>query len=255
MSMIRMALPAHAGRDAKRVAVVNSKGGTGKSTIAMNLAAYYASRNVPTTVYDFDPQESAAAWVTERSADATLVSAVTAARKPDAGTTRTWQLRAPENTRRIILDTPAGLGGNSLLEVVRCVDSLIVPVAPSPIDSRATARFVQELLLVGKAREHRVRIAVVANRHRRDSSVCPALARFLLALHIPIVTVLSDSNLYLQAAERGVGLHELPFADTQVELRRWRPLLRWLEAGFVRKSVPCAADRECLATARPARHA
>ncbi len=250
-----MALPAHAGRKAKRIALVNSKGGTGKSTIAMNLAAYYQSCRIPTTVYDFDPQESLATWAGERPSCSTPIAAVTAARKPDAGTTRTWQLRAPENTRRIILDTPAGLCGSSLQEIVRCVDSLIIPVGPSPLDSRATARFVQELMLVGKAREQRVRIAVVANRHRPDSSVCPALVRFLSALRIPIVTVLNDSNLYLQAAERGVGLHELPLPDAQIEMRRWRPLLRWLEAGLARETARCAWSERSAATARPARHA
>ena len=239
----KMALPAHAGRRAKRIALLNSKGGAGKSTIAMNLAAYYSARNLPTTIYDFDPQESSAAWLCERPDTSTPIGGVTAARKPDEGTTRTWQLRAPDDTRRIILDTPAGLAGEQLREIVRCVDSIVIPVVPSPLDSRATAQFIQDLLVEGKARDHKVRIAVVANRFRADSKPCPALGRFLKALRIPTAAVLSESSLYLQAAERGVGIHELPLGEARSEQRNWRPLVRWLEAAYAQRARPVGAER------------
>ncbi len=223
------ALPAHAAPKAKRIAVVNSKGGTGKSTIATNLAAFYARKKLPTTLYDFDPQESSVDWLAQRADDDIPITGVRAARKPAEGTTRSWQLRAPAETRRVIIDTPAGVAGEQLAQIVRSVDCLVIPIAPSPMENRATARFVSELLLSGKVRQQNVRVAVVANRFRANSDACEELARFLHSLNIPIAATLSESKHYLDAAGEGLGVHDMSTKSALSEQRNWIPLIQWLE--------------------------
>lgn len=39
------------------ILVINSKGGSGKTTLTTNLAAYYASRQLRTAIIDYDPQD------------------------------------------------------------------------------------------------------------------------------------------------------------------------------------------------------
>ena len=50
----------------KSIMVINSKGGSGKTTIAVNLSAYCAQRGYETTIIDLDPQESSTQWLKER---------------------------------------------------------------------------------------------------------------------------------------------------------------------------------------------
>src|SRR5690606_9082847 len=51
------------------VLIANAKGGCGKTTIATNLASYYAGRGQPTSLLDLDPQQSSGWWLKQRPAD------------------------------------------------------------------------------------------------------------------------------------------------------------------------------------------
>ncbi len=235
------ALPSHVAPHATRVAVLNAKGGTGKSTIAMNLAIYYARLGLSTALYDFDPQESSIGWIQQRPRQDLPITGIAAARRPPEGITRSWQLKAPGETDRVIIDTPAGLGGKRLAELVRSVDCVVVPITPSPLDTRATAQFISTLLLVGKAREQGVAISVVANRFRANSKQCTALGNFLTSLRIPVTGTLSESQHYLAAAERGLGIHELPMRSAESEQRNWNPVIQWLERQPTHNRPRCAA--------------
>jgi chromosome partitioning protein len=209
------------------ILVLNSKGGCGKSTVAVNLASYYASCGFKSTLVDYDPQGSSLQWLSLRSGEYPSIHGVNACRTR-SGITRTWQMRPPVDTDHVIIDAPAGTTGGALQEMLRRTDVIIIPVTPSPIDIHATSDFIRELLLIGKARSRGIHIGVIANRVRRDTPYYEPLKRFLGSLNIPFITALTDSDHYITAVESGIGIHELDERETATEREQWFPLVRWL---------------------------
>ena len=224
-----MVLPTLVAPDAKRIVLLNSKGGSGKSTIATSLAGYFASQGLRTALYDFDPQASSMQWLKARPADKPPIYGVAAYEETKPGITRSWQLRVPPDTQRIIIDTPAAVTSQQLVELVRAVDTIVIPVLPSPMDIRAASHFVRELLLVGKVRSFNVKFTIVANRVRANTLAYQAFRRFLDVLDIPLVTYLRDTQQYLKAAEEGLSILELEDRNSATDMKLWMPLIEWLE--------------------------
>ena len=138
----------------QRIVVLNPKGGSGKTTIAINLASYYAQRGERPALMDYDPQASAARWVRKRQASQAPIYLINAFEK-DNRVTRAFQLRVPDGTRRIIIDTPAAVEATDMPELVANADKILVPVLPSDIDIHACARCITSLLLVAKVKRAR----------------------------------------------------------------------------------------------------
>jgi chromosome partitioning protein len=211
-----------------RILILNAKGGCGKTTIATNLAAYYAVQQQVTALLDYDPQGSSMCWLSLRDRERPSIYGIAAFQKRN-DMTRTFQMRLPPQTERLIIDAPAGVAGLQLADYVRRVDTILVPVLPSPIDIHAAAHFIQDLLLVGKARAAGVKIAVVANRVRTNTRVFVDLQRFLSTLNLPFIATLRDSQNHIRAAELGVGIHELEPSRAAPDRERWAPLIEWLD--------------------------
>ena len=100
---------------------------------------------------------------------------------------------------------------------------------PSPIDIQATAHFIKDVLLIGKARKRQINVAVVANRVRRNTLMYNQLERFLFTLKIPFVTSLRDTQNYSKAIEQGVGVQEIHHSRGRVDRQQWAPLINWLD--------------------------
>ncbi len=215
----------------RRVLVINAKGGCGKTTVATNLASYYASQHRKAALFDYDPQGSSMQWLASRDEMHFPIHGVAAFRKPTAGTTRTYQMRMPAGTERVILDAPAGVHGMPMIDLVREVDTVIIPVLPSPIDIHAASHFIKDLLLVAKVRARGVRVGVVANRVRKNTKVYQSLRRFLDSLHIPFVAYLRDTQNYVQSSEEGMGIHELNAHRIHKDRAQWKKLIQWIEEG------------------------
>jgi chromosome partitioning protein len=220
----------------QRILVLNAKGGCGKSTIASNLAAYYASQGRVTALLDYDPQGSSMRWLSQRDLERPAIHGIAAFQKR-RDVTRAFQMRLPTEAERVIIDAPAGVSGLQLADYVRRVDTILIPVLPSPIDIHAAAHFIQDLLLVGKARAHGVRLAVVANRVRENTRIFKDLERFLSSLKLPLVATLRDSQNHIRAAEQGLGIHELEGSRLKPDHERWAPLTEWLET-VAQQAVP-----------------
>lgn len=212
----------------QRIVVLNPKGGSGKTTIAINLAAYYAARGEPTVLIDYDPQASSMRWVGKRHPNQPLIHSIAAYEKNNQ-TTRSFQLRLPLNTHRVVVDTPAAVHPHTLPDLVRDATKILVPVLPSDIDLHACSRCIANLLLVAKIKREENRIGVIANRVRRNTLMYASLMRFLGTLGIPIVATIRDSQNYVRGAEQGLGIHEMKQYVVRDDLEQWEPLLTWLE--------------------------
>lgn len=211
----------------QRILVLNAKGGCGKTTVATNLAGYFASRGQVTALLDYDPQGSSMKWLSLRCTDQPDIQGI-AAYQRRLGVTRSFQMRLPDKVAYTVTDAPAGLTGMQLVEYVQSVDTIILPVLPSPIDIHAAAHFIQDLLLIGKIRSRGTRVGIVANRVRKNTLVFRDLERFLATLRLPLVATLRDSQNYIRAAEQGLSIHELENNRVQPDIDRWLPLIRWL---------------------------
>jgi chromosome partitioning protein len=212
----------------QRIVVLNPKGGSGKTTIAINLASYLAAHGHAPVLMDFDPQGSSVRWVRKRKPPQPPVHVIAAFEK-DTRTTRAFQLRVPEEATHVIVDTPAALEARQLPEMTRDADKVLVPVLPSDIDIHTCSRCIRDLLLVGKIRREDDRIGVIANRVRRNTLTYQSLIRFLHTLGIPIVATIRDSQNYVRAAELGVGVHEMKSYVVREDVEQWLPLVQWLE--------------------------
>lgn len=212
----------------QRIVVLNAKGGSGKTTLAANLAAYYAHSGFKTALLDYDPQGSATFWLSRRPQTLPKIQSIPAY-KYTHSVTRSWFLRVEPNTERTVVDSPAGLEMSGFVQLLDKADAILIPVLPSDLDIHAASHCIADLLLVAKQHKRRDRIAVIANRVRKNLLVYQKLERFLNSLSIPFVTSLRDTTLYVQAADQGLGIHELKSYRKQEDLENWQPLIEWLD--------------------------
>ena len=210
--------------------VINSKGGSGKTTLATNLASYFAANRIPTAVMDYDPQGSSLNWLRLRAELAPKIHGANAA--PQKTGLRSIGMHVPEGTRQLVVDGPAGASGLLLQEMIARAHCIIVPVQPSSIDIHATANFVRDLLVIGRLRTRNIRLGVVANRVRRASPVYQPLERFLASLGLPFLARLSDSEVFIQAAESGVGIFEMDPLASAAEREQFMPIVEWADPEF-----------------------
>ena len=213
----------------RHILVTNAKGGCGKSTLATNLAAYYASEGYATALVDYDPQESALAWLEERPEEYAEITAIAGFQ----GGLR----QVPRQCEYVIIDSPARAHGKELTELVRRAETIIVPVLPSPIDIKAAERFVDELMHVAKVADKKAKVAVVANRVKENTLIFDELDSYLSRLKAPYVTSLREAQNYIRAYQRGLGIHELPPYLAWPDWEQWDPLLEWLDS---HRSLPRA---------------
>ena len=214
-----------------RIVILNPKGGCGKSTLATNLAAAYAhkpSYGSP-AIMDYDPQGSTMAWLERRAENLPGIHGI-AAFKRTMQATRSWQLRIPDDTVNLIVDSPASLNHDDLRELTRDSTSILVPVLPSSMDIHAASKCIADLLLVAKIDRRDRKLAVVANRTRKNTKSLGKLMRFLDSLGIPIIAVLRDSQNFVHSAEMGIGICEMQPSRVKPDVEQIDKIVNWLES-------------------------
>jgi len=218
-----------------RIVILNPKGGCGKSTLATNIAACYAGRGPQPAVMDYDPQGSSMAWLKRRPDNVPSIHGI-AAYKKSMQATRSWQLRVPDDTVDLIVDSPASITHDDLRELTRDSSSILVPVLPSAMDIDAASRCIADLLLVAKVNRNEGKLAVIANRTRKNTKSFNKLMRFLDSLGIPIIAVLRDSQNFVRAAEKGLGMHEMrPPSRVRPDIQQIDKIVTWLDGWEARR--------------------
>lgn len=209
----------------KSILILNPKGGSGKSTIATNLAAYLAISGQNVALADMDPQGSSNDWLAVRPDDRASITQAT-----DGNTNN---IRVDKSTEVLVIDSPAGLHDKKLVTFVKNADCAIMPITASPIDIRAAEHFFKELFSHKKDIDKKIKIATVANRVREDTLAAAKLDYFLDGLKLPggqalpFLTVLRMSQNYIHAAEQGLSIFELAPSKTYYDMEQWQPLLDW----------------------------
>lgn len=205
----------------RQIMVLNAKGGSGKSTIATNLASYYATTGADVILADLDEQQSSLSWLEARPQGRPPIRGVDASKKG---------VRLPRSADVAILDAPAAVHGAELGQLMRRADTFIVPILPSPMDMRAGANFVAELRRNKRIAGKQAKFGVVANRVREYTRVFGELEEFLRKLRVPVLTHLRDNMNYIRAAERGLGIFEMAPYQTATDREQWEPIIRWLRS-------------------------
>lgn len=206
----------------RHIMVMNAKGGCGKSTLATNLASYYADCGYGVALADYDPQRSSLDWIDRRPDDRAKIVGI-------AGFEEGLK-HVPRSADMVIIDAPARSHGKELTDLVRHSETIIVPVLPSTIDMQAADRFIKELKHVGKIERKQAKIGVVANRVREYTLIFEELDEYLSKLRVPYVATLREAQNYVRAYTRGLGIYELPEYLAWPDWEQWDPLIEWIDS-------------------------
>ncbi len=203
------------------VLVANPKGGVGKSTVASNLAGYFASRGARTLLGDLDRQQSAAAWLKLRPASAAPIESWEYAEDRVA--------RPPRGVTHVVIDTPAGIHGHLLKDALRTADRVIVPLQASIFDILATQEFIDKL--AGRGELERERLGILGMRVDARTRAADQLAHYTAELGLPVLGFLRDTQNYVQLAAHGLTLWDVPASRFDHDREQWAGVISWVESG------------------------
>ena len=195
--------------------VANPKGGSGKTTLATNIAGFLANRNERVTLWDLDRQRSALKWLELRHEELPKISPFNAKTDLD---TADW----------LVLDSPAGLHGKSLTRLLKLAEKVVVPVQPSLFDLDATRDFLQVLSEAKAVRKQDTFVSLVGMRVDPRTKASNYLESFLAEFDLPVLTHLRNTQIYVNAAFEGNSLFDLPENTVKRDLEQWEPLLEWI---------------------------
>jgi len=206
---------------AKEILIANPKGGAGKTTIATNLACYYAQLGLNTALLDFDNQASSTDWFKMRPAEAAQITSYSCWKNPK------YDLNQFDV---IVGDFPAGWKGDLLISHCHHADALLIPMLPSSTDIRSAVRFLMELNKYKILSEDRLKVGIIANRVRPHTKAYNTLIAFLKQINLPLIATFRDTQNYVQAIESGISIFDLPPSKVKKDLKQWQSLTEWLHA-------------------------
>jgi chromosome partitioning protein len=201
------------------VVVANPKGGVGKSTLSTQIAGYFASRGHAVMLGDADRQHSSRLWLSLRP--------------PAARPITSWDLgedqiaKPPKGTTHVVLDTPAGLHGKRLKEVLKLANKVVVPLQPSVFDIFATRAFLDEL--ADSAQAAKTQIGIVGMRVDERTRAADQLRTFVDSLGLPVLGFVRDTQNYIQLPARGLTIFDVAPGRVERDLAQWQPICQWLD--------------------------
>jgi len=203
------------------IAVVNRKGGSGKSTFAAHIAAWCARQGHSVMLGDVDRQQSSRAWLRRRDAALPGIAPWAMDQKN--------MLRVPTGITHVVLDTPGGIHGFELARVVMFADAIVMPLCSSMFDRESAAACHAELMALPRVASGRCRLATVGMRIDGRTRAAQLLAEWSKALGIPFLGALRETQLYVRSLERGLTIFDLPVRLAAADLAQWEPIIDWMK--------------------------
>lgn len=203
----------------KKILIANPKGGSGKTTLATNLAGYFASQKRNIYLLDLDKQQSSANWLKRRPQHLPKIKKLSSLKA----------IEKKKDAQLIIIDSPASLRGDKLSDLLKEADWVIVPMQASIYDRVATEDFVEKLKEEKSVRKERTFVAMLAMRINTRTKATESLAQYLDVSGFPEVGTLRDAQIYAHSAEHGVSIFDMPLYKVRKDIEQWIPLLTWLK--------------------------
>lgn len=207
----------------RKILVVNSKGGCGKTTLATNLAVSFAARGADVALADADRQKSSLEWVKRRSKSMAPIKALNWAKAENIGEDKGRDLDV------IIIDGPGGLRSELARSLIAEASDIVVPVLPSVFDWDATLKFLDGISEVKRVRKGKADIHVIANRVNRRSTQLGDLEETLSEKGYPVLCRIGDRVIYAREAARGNGIFDYKDTASADVRSQWHPLLQALD--------------------------
>jgi chromosome partitioning protein len=205
----------------KSILIANPKGGVGKTTLAVNLSGWLASRGASVMLGDIDRLQLSRKWLALRSPALPFIAG--------------WDIdddrpaRPPKGTTHAVLDSPAGLHGKRLSQAIKQVDRVLVPLQASMFDILATRRFFDQLREEKSVSTGDTQVAVIGMRIDARTRAAAELERFLDETGLPVVAYLRDAQNYVQSIAYGMSIFDLSASRASKDWDQWQPLLAWVE--------------------------
>ena len=207
----------------RTILVINPKGGCGKTTIATNLSGYYANKGISVSLVDLDEQRSSFVWCKTRPKSAPKIEALDKSEEF-------------HTTKRTIFDCPAQIPLDMAADLINRSDVIIMPINPSIIDQRAAFQFIFNVRDMIRAEKCKlIQIGLVANRSNTNFNSYGELESFADLMKTPLITSLRNSQNYVNAAEKGLTIFDLPKSLAAKDKKQWRPLIYWAEGKILKK--------------------
>jgi chromosome partitioning protein len=233
------------------VAVVNRKGGSGKTTLATHIAAWCSTSGRTAMLGDVDFQGSAQAWLRRRAVQSGARGTAIVGWSADPRKV----MRPPPGVTHVVLDTPGGLRGLDLAKVVMTADAILVPVCNSVFDRDSAADCYAELKLLPRVAGGRCKVAAIGMRVDARTRGDEVLRQWAEGLGLPFIGAIRETQGYVRCVEQGLSLFDMPTAKVQTDLDQWQPILDWLQTVLypvAGAAAPAAATPAGAARPRPA---
>jgi chromosome partitioning protein len=201
------------------ILVANPKGGSGKTTLATNVAGWLAGKRRDVVLRDLDPQLSATEWLQRRPELFPRIAGLERDGKHVAkDSDHDWR----------VVDSPAGLHGDDLRDAIRRADVMLVPLTPSAFDMAAAVHFLSAIQEMKAIKKGELALGVVAMRVDPRTVSAAELDQFLKAFEFPVIAHLRDTQVYVHCARDGASVFDLPRSRGEQDWEQWRPLTRWI---------------------------